>query len=250
MPQSNEGLLLLIGALFLLLGLLGGGFEISSIKLPPVGKFTRGFALVIGVMVFGLGLLRLASPVPAIATPTAPSPTVTLTTVPPSPVPPSPVPPSPIPSPQASAPTQPAPIVLPEITALPINAKIHDVSLAYNVIRFEKKGMLIHVKFSISGMQAQEGHATAYFYDQDGNPLMDQNGAYAASDGAVAVDVLFTPSYPITQYDDLELFLPYDELELDAGTYNLKLHVEIWESAHPENPALAVSPEINFYLEK
>ncbi len=240
MPQSNEGILLLIGALFLLLGLLGGGFEISAIKIPPVGKFTRGFAFAIGAIVFGMGLFRLLLPTPIVITPTTPPPTAIPTAMPPSPVPPT----------QVSAPTQPASTALPETTMLPLGATIQDVTVDYDVTRFEKKGLLIHVKFNVSGMKNKVGRATAYFNYQDGSPLKDRNGAFATTNGNVAVDQPFTPGYDVTQYDNLELFLPYDELELDSGAYNLKFHVEIWESAHPENPALAVSPDIDFNFTK
>ena len=56
MPNTTEGLLLAIGGLFLLIGLIGGGFEISAAKIPPVGKKAR-----IAAAVFGLAFLGLAA---------------------------------------------------------------------------------------------------------------------------------------------------------------------------------------------
>ena len=50
MPQSNEGTLLFIGAIFFLIGILGGGFEISAIKIPSVGKLIRLISAVIGII--------------------------------------------------------------------------------------------------------------------------------------------------------------------------------------------------------
>lgn len=262
MPQSNEGILLLVGALFLLLGLLGGGFEVSAIKIPPVGKYTRAFAFVIGASVFGLGLLRLALPVtqPTVVTviPTALQatavPTTAPTAIPPSPLPPSPLPPTisiaPSATPTVSLPTLPPPTEGPEGTVLPQSASIQDVHVDYDVTRFEKKGMVIHVKFSITGMKNQEGRATAYFARQDGEALKDKNGQYNTTDGQVSTGESFTPGYEVTQYDNLELFIPYDELELGPGAYKLKFHVEVWERAHPEKSALAISPDIDFDFSK
>ena len=62
MPQTNEGVLLFIGAVFFLIGLLGGGFEVSAIKIPPIGKFPRFLASGMGVMFMGLAITRLIFP--------------------------------------------------------------------------------------------------------------------------------------------------------------------------------------------
>lgn len=257
MPQTNEGILLLIGALFLLLGLLGGGFEVSAIKIPPVGKYTRGFAFIIGAIVFGLGMLRLAFPTPqpiAVAVAPTPMPATAAPTAVPTSIPPSPVPPTatnaPTLAPTAALATLPAPTGGPETTALPQTAYIQDVTVDYDMTRFEKKGMVIHVKFSVTGMLNQEGRATAYFEQQDGTSLKDTNNEYNTTDGQVSTGETFKPGYQVTQYDNLELFLPYDELELGPGNYKLKFHVEVWERAHPEKPALAISPDIQFDFSK
>ena len=50
MPQTNEGTLLFIGAIFFLIGILGGGFEVSAIKIPSVGKLIRIISGGIGVI--------------------------------------------------------------------------------------------------------------------------------------------------------------------------------------------------------
>lgn len=252
MPQSNEGILLLIGALFLLLGLLGGGFEISAIKIPPVGKYTRLFAFIIGTIVFGLGMLRLVfptpQPIPVAIIPTA-SPTVAPTEIPPTPVPPTATH-TPSPTHTPNPPTLPPPTEPVLATTLPASAIIQDVWVDYDQTRFQKLGMVIHVKFSISGMQGKEGRATAYFSHRNGDDLKDTNNEFNTTTGTVAAGESFTPGYPVTIYDNLEIFMPYDELELGPGKYELKFHIEIWERAHPENPALASSPSVNFDFTK
>lgn len=148
MPQTNEGVLLLIGALFLLLGLLGGGFEISAIKIPPVGKYTRAFAFVIGSIVFGLGVMRLVfptpTPAPAVAQITAPPPpTAAQTIAPPSPLPPTQTPaPSPVNTtvPPTALPPTAAPTLPPAQTSTALAALIQNVSVEYDQTRFEKNG--------------------------------------------------------------------------------------------------------------
>lgn len=56
MPTTTEGILLVIGALFLLIGFIGGGFEVSAAKIPPVGKVGR-----IGSVLVGFVFLALAA---------------------------------------------------------------------------------------------------------------------------------------------------------------------------------------------
>jgi len=61
-PQTDTGLLLFIGAIFLLIGLLGGGFEISAITIPPVGKLPRILSVGIGVILMVIAINRLIFP--------------------------------------------------------------------------------------------------------------------------------------------------------------------------------------------
>ena len=62
MPQTNEGILLVVGAIFLLIGLLGGGVEIAAAKIPSVGKYPRIFSTGIGVILMGIAVSRLIFP--------------------------------------------------------------------------------------------------------------------------------------------------------------------------------------------
>lgn len=60
MPNTTEGLLLVIGGLFLMIGLIGGGFEVSAAKIPPVGKWGRIGSAVAGVIFLVLALRSIA----------------------------------------------------------------------------------------------------------------------------------------------------------------------------------------------
>lgn len=258
MPQSNEGVLLVIGALFLLLGLLGGGFEVAAFKVPPVGKYTRAIALVLGAVVFGAGLFRLLftpAPIPIpiaavtlvpTAPPTAPP---TLTPIPPTLTPePSPTTP-PTPAPPTPIPTIPPPTVIsPTVavnTGLPITGKFDDIHVEYDITRFERKGMVIHIKFSVTGLKGIQCKAVAYFYQRTGEALKDTNGTFTTVDGSVSASDVFTPGYESTVYDDLQVFIPYEELGLGPGTHNLKFNVLLFDLRNT-NQAIAVSPDVNF----
>lgn len=100
-----------------------------------------------------------------------------------------------------------------------------------------KKGLAVHVTFDISGMKGKNGMVACYFYDSNGNALIDTNNSYG-TDGSysqVAVSKSITPRYDNSTYSDLEIKIPYDELHL-SGTYSrtLRADVVIWDYSTSE----------------
>jgi hypothetical protein len=55
-PSTSPGILLVLGAVFLLIAVVGGGFEVSALKLPPIGRYQRVFALLAGITLITLGV--------------------------------------------------------------------------------------------------------------------------------------------------------------------------------------------------
>lgn len=80
-----------------------------------------------------------------------------------------------------------------------------------------RKGLKIHVEFTVHNMLNKDGKVNAYFYHEDGTPLKDTNGKYCTSDGCVAKSGPFTPPSVETSYN-YELFMPYSELHLEEPT--------------------------------
>ena len=95
----------------------------------------------------------------------------------------------------------------------------HNVSLGWNIT-----GMRIHVKFSVSNMQYKQGDCVAYFFYENGAPIINYNAQYKASDGHVCVGMPITPSYESTNFSDLTLGIPYNEFGL-RGYYSLKFRI-------------------------
>ncbi len=62
MSLTAETVLILIGALFLLIGLLGGGIEISAIKVPTAGTPQRAVLGLIGIVMIVVGAKFVISP--------------------------------------------------------------------------------------------------------------------------------------------------------------------------------------------
>lgn len=122
------------------------------------------------------------------------------------------------------------------------SAEIERVWVDHNYFFGGVKGMLIHVKFSTHRMLRKSGNCNAYFHFENGTALKDYNRQYRATDGQVSVGDTFTPSYEDAVFNDFKLFLPYPELHLSMGFYNLKFNVQIFEGQQ----ALATSEYISF----
>ena len=60
MPNTTEGLLLVIGGLFLMIALIGGGFEVSAAKIPPVGTKGRIGSALAGALFMLLAIRSIA----------------------------------------------------------------------------------------------------------------------------------------------------------------------------------------------
>ena len=109
-------------------------------------------------------------------------------------------------------------------------SKLQDLKIDYDVTENGQLGMRIKQNFLIYNAQNSKCMMAAYFYNADDNKaLLDKNGIKASVDGHVAAYSEFIPGYQNTQYTDLSIFLPYDELELGSGNFRLKCYVAIFD---------------------
>jgi hypothetical protein len=97
----------------------------------------------------------------------------------------------------------------------------------YGVTESGQLGMRIHTKFTTYKMKNMPAFLAIYFQDQDGEYLKDTNDAFNSSDGLVAVYQELTPGYDPADFNDLSVFMPYSELDLAPGNYNLKMEVKL-----------------------
>jgi hypothetical protein len=133
-------------------------------------------------------------------------------------------------SPSATKSTSPTPRPSdsPKVSVNPdVKAKFKKVWVDYNVNEEGALGMKIHVKFEVNGLEAQDSYVVVYFQKADGTALPEGLGEYRSKDGRVAVLKGLKPCCPLTVYEDLEIFMPYDELNLTKGKYNLKMDVDV-----------------------
>ncbi len=111
-------------------------------------------------------------------------------------------------------------------------SKLEDLNIEYNVTENGQLGMRIKQNFLIYNAQGTKCIMSAYFYNADDNkPLLDKNGIKQSADGHVACFTEFNPNYQNTQFKDLSVFMPYDELELGSGNFRLKCYVAIFDAS-------------------
>jgi hypothetical protein len=99
----------------------------------------------------------------------------------------------------------------------------------YNVTEEGAIGMMLHVKFTAYDMMNMDAFLAIYFEfdDEKGGWLTDKNQKYKSSDGYVAVYKSIKPLYNPALYSDLSVFMPYSELDLDPGNYDLSMDVKL-----------------------
>lgn len=139
------------------------------------------------------------------------------------------------------------------------SANIKSVIVSNDVDVDGGKGLSIKITFEIAGMKDKDGNVACYFYDSDGNALIDLNNKYGTNGTTsnVAVSKNIKPLYENTLYTDLEMKIPYDELHL-SGTYSrtLMINVSIWDKSVSPNKVITkknnntftYNPNVSSYL--
>lgn len=192
----------------------GGGKKIMIAVGGVVALFF--LILVAGAAIIGYNMMKndpkpvvTTSPTPASSPSASVSPTVS-------------------PSPSASKSTSPTPRPAEspksDVTG---KAKFDKIWVDYNVTEDGEKGMRIHVKFEVTGMEGVDSFLMVYFQKDDGSDLKSGSSVYGSKDGRLVAKVALKPGFNVTVYKDLEVFMPYNELDLAKGKYNLKMDADL-----------------------
>lgn len=107
------------------------------------------------------------------------------------------------------------------------SATFQKIWVDYDVMSEGKRGMRIHTAFKVYAMKNVPGYLQIRFQTRDGKFLMDKNGAFDHEDGSVAAFRELKPGYDPAVYEDLDVFMPYEELDLSAGKYELAMDVDV-----------------------
>jgi len=107
------------------------------------------------------------------------------------------------------------------------SAAFKEIWVDYGVTEGGQLGMRIHVKFTTYRMKNLPAYLAIYFKDEDGTYLKDNNSSFNSSSGDVAVYRELTPGYDPADYNDFSVFMPYSELDLPNGNWDLTMDVKL-----------------------
>ena len=105
--------------------------------------------------------------------------------------------------------------------------------IVHNVTVKGQKGMRVHAKFTVKHGYDVDCKMIAYFYydDSDNTPLKASDDNYRTKTGNVSAQTRFTPKYDPAVYNDLQIFIPYDALNMESGEeHDLKFYLALYDT--------------------
>jgi hypothetical protein len=97
----------------------------------------------------------------------------------------------------------------------------------YNVTEKGRLGMRIHLDCSVKEMKGVSSYLALYFQKKDGEKLLTNTQGFRSENGQVALFKSLKPAYDPAVYMDSQFFMPYDELNLKRGKYDLQIDVDL-----------------------
>ena len=128
------------------------------------------------------------------------------------------------------------------------SASFNKIKIEHNVYKDGVKGMNVIVDFDVKNMQGSKGSCAVYFLYDNGAKLKGRTNQYTTSDGQLAMHTNISPSYKVSCYNDVTLFVPYNEIVLSPGTHKLKCYSVVWDYQGSSYNKLASSKYAKFTL--
>jgi len=125
------------------------------------------------------------------------------------------------------------------------DVNFEDMWIDYDVTEGGKKGMRIHLKFSAINMKGVDAYAAIYFQKKNGEKLEGVSATYRSKNGQLAVYKSLKPGYDEAVYKDLQLFMPYSEINVGTGKFDLKMKAEI---IYPSGDLIKHLKDLDFWF--
>lgn len=119
-------------------------------------------------------------------------------------------------------------ILMLTLTVSAQTGSISKIWLEHGVTENNSTGLRVHITVHTTGMKGIPARAIAYFDSPQGTGIKDLNGAYCTSSGTVCASKDFTPSYTQCTYENMGIFIPYEELHMSPGkrTYYCRVFLQ------------------------
>ena len=108
-----------------------------------------------------------------------------------------------------------------------LKASVEKVWVDYDITENGKRGMRIHVNFTVRGLKGVDSYLAIYFERKNGDKLLNTNPTYSSKNGQLAVFKSLKPGYEPTVYEDAQLFLPYEEIKIGKGVFDFKMDIDL-----------------------
>ena len=116
-----------------------------------------------------------------------------------------------------------------------VSAVIENLVIQQNVTREGKVGILAKLTLDqVTGLKGVTSGLAMRVFDMDDDPLMANSEAYASESGHLVTVFIMKPAFDPAKFENVELFIPYDEFVVSKGTRKLKLDFDLisddWET--------------------
>jgi hypothetical protein len=115
----------------------------------------------------------------------------------------------------------------PNLTSLTPRADFSEMWVDYNITENGQLGMRIHVSCRVYNLKGVDSYLVITFQRADDTKLLTNNSKFRSSTGQLALYRSLKPNFDDAVYNDLQLFMPYEEFNLRPGKYNLKMDVDL-----------------------
>jgi len=79
----------------------------------------------------------------------------------------------------------------------------------------------------VEGMKDVTGYLAIYFETKEGVKLKSETTGFKSNSGQLAAYREITPGYASTDYNDLQVFIPYSAFNLTTGRHDLKMDADV-----------------------
>ncbi len=107
-----------------------------------------------------------------------------------------------------------------------ISATVKRVWIDYNVTEGGRKGMRVHVNFEVVGLKGVDSKITARV-QKENDDYLTSSSSFSNESGQLEISFDMKPGYSTTVYEDAQMFLPYGEIILRKGVWNLKFDIDL-----------------------
>ncbi len=125
------------------------------------------------------------------------------------------------------------------------DVNFEDMWIDYDVTDNGKKGMRIHLKFTALNLKDVDAYAAVYFEKKNGEKIEGINSTYRSKNGQLALYKSLKPGFDEAVYKDLQLFMPYSEINVGTGKFDLKMKAEI---IYPSGDLIKHMKDLDFWF--